>query len=112
MADVGGISASTAEKHQDFRVNVKSKRIVTYQLAKYKGLLMNLLKHQPELNKSDVEKMLQEMLLVSARLLFIQCALTVKPVIYITVLSIVVVFYLEFRDYSAGEHLCWRFILE
>lgn len=68
MADVDGVLISTTEKHQDFRVNVKSKRIVTYQLIKYKSLLIKLLERQQELNESDVEKMLQEMLLVSTKL--------------------------------------------
>ncbi|XP_060763616.1 kinetochore-associated protein NSL1 homolog isoform X1 [Neoarius graeffei] len=63
MADRNGVSISTAEKQQDFRVNVKSKRMVTHQLTKYKSLLIKLLERQPELNESDVEKMLQEMLL-------------------------------------------------
>lgn len=64
MADADGIPTLETEKHQDFRVNVRSKKIVSYQLAKYKSLLVKLLERQPELNESDVEKMLQEMLLV------------------------------------------------
>lgn len=67
MADVVGDPTSIAEKYQDVRVNVKSKRIFAYQLAKYKSLLIKLLERQPELNESDVEKILEEMLMVSAR---------------------------------------------
>ncbi|KAG7331614.1 hypothetical protein KOW79_005583 [Hemibagrus wyckioides] len=64
MADTDGvISTSTAEKHQDVRVNVKSKRMVSYQLTKYKSLLIKLLERQPEMDEGDVEKILQEMLL-------------------------------------------------
>ncbi|XP_053502784.1 kinetochore-associated protein NSL1 homolog [Ictalurus furcatus] len=63
MADAVGDPTSIAEKHQDVRVNVKSKRIFAYQLAKYKSLLIKLLERQPELNESDVEKILEEILM-------------------------------------------------
>ncbi|KAK3506757.1 hypothetical protein QTP70_023922 [Hemibagrus guttatus] len=63
MADADGVPTPTAENHQDVRVNVKSKRIVSYQLAKYKNLLTKLLERQPDMDESDVEKILQEMLL-------------------------------------------------
>ncbi|KAF4092209.1 hypothetical protein AMELA_G00018350 [Ameiurus melas] len=63
MADAVGDPASIAEKHQDVRVNVKSKRIFAYQLEKYKSLLIKLLERQPELNQSDVEKIIEEMLM-------------------------------------------------
>ncbi|XP_026773299.3 kinetochore-associated protein NSL1 homolog [Pangasianodon hypophthalmus] len=62
MADADGVPTLAAEKHPDTRVNVKSKRIVAYQLAKYKSLLLKLLERQPEVNQSDVDKMLQETL--------------------------------------------------
>ncbi|XP_060739259.1 kinetochore-associated protein NSL1 homolog [Tachysurus vachellii] len=62
MADADGVPESTVENHQDVRVNVKSKRMVSYQLAKYKSLLIKLLERQPGVNESDVEKISQEML--------------------------------------------------
>ncbi|XP_066533778.1 kinetochore-associated protein NSL1 homolog [Hoplias malabaricus] len=50
------------QKKQDYRVNVKSKKIVLQQLAKYKNLLQKMLDSQSRLSEEDREKLSQEML--------------------------------------------------
>ncbi|KAI4889814.1 hypothetical protein NFI96_032468, partial [Prochilodus magdalenae] len=61
MEDSAALVLDT-EKPQDFRVNVKSKKIVLYQLTKYTSLLKKLLDGQSQLSEDSKEKLLQEML--------------------------------------------------
>lgn len=53
------------ESEPDFRVNVKSKKIVRYQLEKYKDLFKKLLDGQCNISEEDKTKLLQEMIVVS-----------------------------------------------
>ncbi|KAL7887852.1 hypothetical protein AOLI_G00028260 [Acnodon oligacanthus] len=51
-----------AGKEPDYRVNVKSKKVVLQQMARYKRLLGKLLDGQAQLSADDQEKLSQEML--------------------------------------------------
>ncbi|KAK1795773.1 hypothetical protein P4O66_008841 [Electrophorus voltai] len=62
MEDFDRITALQANKDEGFKVNVKSKRVVVYQLAKYKHLFKNLLDGQSQLRDEDKNKLLGEVL--------------------------------------------------
>ncbi|KAL7872187.1 hypothetical protein SRHO_G00071700 [Serrasalmus rhombeus] len=56
------VEMEDAEKEPDYRVNVKSKKVVLQQIARYKSLLKKLLDGQSQLCEDDKEKLCQEML--------------------------------------------------
>ncbi|XP_076873407.1 kinetochore-associated protein NSL1 homolog [Brachyhypopomus gauderio] len=62
MEDIDKVSTLATNKDEHFKVNVKSKRVVAYQLSKYKSLLKNLLDGQCQLPEDDKKKLLQEIL--------------------------------------------------